>query len=257
VALIAPDGATSGPWTSALTFEGAPTAVHTRRAPAIAPPLRGGPYLNFNGCCGLSPHRTALIGVDGTPYLAERFAADFIRIDDHGRGFVDPTRNESFFTYGEGVYAVADGRITHVVEDVPDNQPLNEPPGSSFTTETVTGNSVTMRLADGRYASYMHLRPGSVRVRGGQRVRRGQLLGRVGNSGQSGGAHLHFELTAGPSPLGSNGVPFELTTFSLLGRVTNLDEFLTGVTADVHRSAAPSPRRGQLPLHATVVRFPR
>src|SRR4051812_9738223 len=91
VRLTEPNGDTAestvGPWKPALTFEGAPTAVHTRRAPAIAPPLRGGPYLNFNGCCELSPHRTALIAVDGTPYAAERFAADFIRIDNQGRAF--------------------------------------------------------------------------------------------------------------------------------------------------------------------------
>jgi murein DD-endopeptidase MepM/ murein hydrolase activator NlpD len=100
--------------------------------------------------------------------------------------------------------------------------------------------------------------PGSVRVRSGQRIRKGQLLARVGNSGQSGGAHLHFELSAGPNPLASDGVPFKLTAFSLLGRVSNVDEFLTGtVSADVHRLSAPSPRRGQLPLRATVVRFPR
>ena len=250
-------GSTVGPWKPSTVFVGAPTAVHTRRAPAIAPPLRGGPYLNFNGCCELSPHRTGLIAVDGTPYAAERFAADFIRIDNQGRAFAgDVTGNESLYTYGEGVYAVADGRVTDVLNDQPDQPPLNEPAGSSFTTETVTGNNVTMRLADGRYASYMHLQRGSVRVHSGQRVRKGQLLARVGNSGQSGGAHLHFELTAGPSPVASNGVPFELSAFSLLGHVTNVDAFVTGTaSADVHRLSAPSPRRGQMPLHATVVRF--
>jgi hypothetical protein len=87
-----------------LTFDGARTPVSRRPALALAPPLHGGPYLNFNGCCGLSPHRTALVPVDGTPYLAERFAADFIRIDKRGRAAVgDLTRNESFFTFGEAV----------------------------------------------------------------------------------------------------------------------------------------------------------
>ena len=263
VRVIGPDGetaeSTSGPWKPVVTFAGAPTVVHSRRLPAIGPPLRGGPYLNFNGCCDLSPHRTALIPVDGSAYLGERFAVDFIRIDKQGRPFAgDPTRNESFFTYGDGVYAVADGRVTHLMNDQPDNTPLNEPPGSDFTLETVTGNSVTIRLADGRYASYMHLEPGSVRVRAGQRVRRGQLLARVGNSGQSGAAHLHFELNSGPRALASNGIPFELSAFSLIGRVTNLDAFLTGtVNADVQPSSAPPRRRGQMPLHATVVRFPR
>jgi hypothetical protein len=54
-----------------LTFDGARTAVSTRPALALASPLHGGPYLNFNGCCGLSEHRTALAAVDGTPHLFE------------------------------------------------------------------------------------------------------------------------------------------------------------------------------------------
>lgn len=61
-----------------LTFEGARTAVSARPALALAPRLHSGPYLNFNGCCGLSPHRTALIPVDGTPYDLQRFAVDFV-----------------------------------------------------------------------------------------------------------------------------------------------------------------------------------
>ena len=85
-----------------LSFDVARTRVNRRPAASLSPPLRGGPYLNFNGCCGLSPHRTALAEVDGVRYLSERFATDFIRIDNQGRGGEgDLTRNESFFTFGE------------------------------------------------------------------------------------------------------------------------------------------------------------
>jgi hypothetical protein len=61
-----------------FTFDGARTPVSAPPPPALAPPLHGGPYLNFNGCCGLSPHRTALVPVDGTPRDFQRFAVDFI-----------------------------------------------------------------------------------------------------------------------------------------------------------------------------------
>ena len=232
--------------------------VSARPAQALAPPLHGGPYLNFNGCCDLSPHRTALVPVDGTPYLAQRFAVDFIRIDNLGRGAVgDLTRNESFFTFGEPVYAVADGRVVRTRNNLPETPPLNEPPGSSFTTQTTLGNNVELKLRGGRYALYAHLKTGSIRVRPGQRVHSGQMLGRVGNSGQSGGAHLHFQINDGPNPVASNGLPFVLARFTLIGTVTNVDQFLSGTAnADVHRLRPPSPRRGQLPLHATVVRFP-
>ena len=242
-----------------LTFDGARTAVSARPALALAPPLHGGPYLNFNGCCGLSPHRTALIPVDGTPHDLQRFAVDFIKIDNQGRGATgDLTRNESFFTFGEPVYAVADGRVVRTRNDLPDIPPLNEPPGSRFTTETTLGNNVELKLGGRRYALYAHLKRGSIRVRPGQRVRRGQMLGRVGNSGQTGGSHLHFQLSDGPNPVTSDSPPFVLRRFTLIGMVTNVDEFLTGAAnADIHRLRPPSPRRSQLPLQATVVRFPR
>jgi hypothetical protein len=241
------------------TFNAARTPVRLRPALALAPPLHGGPYLNFNGCCGLSPHRTALVPVDGTPRDFQRFAVDFIKIDNLGRGAVgDLTRNESFFTFDEPVYAVADGRVVRTRDDLPDIPPLNEPPGSSFTTETTLGNNVGLKLRDGRYALYAHLKRGSIRVRPGQRVRRGQMLGRVGNSGQTGGPHLHFQLNDGPSPVASDSPPFVFRNFTLTGMVTNVDQFLTGTAnADIHRLSPPSPRHGQLPLHATVVRFPR
>jgi hypothetical protein len=241
-----------------MTFDTAPTAVDTRPRPAIAAPLRGGLYLNFNGCCELTPHRTALFPIDGTPYLSERFAVDLIRIDAQGRGAAgDFSRNESFFTYGEGVHAVAAGRVIHTRNDVADNPPLNEPRGDSFTAETILGNHVVVRLRDGRYATFAHLQPGSVRVRPGQRVRTGQLLGRVGNSGQSGGAHLHFQLSGGPSPVASDGLPFAFARFSLVGAVGNVEQFLAGAAnADIEPLASPSRRGGELPLHAAVVRFP-
>jgi len=242
-----------------FTFDGARTPVNRRPALALAPPLHGGPYLNFNGCCGLSPHRTALAPVDGTPYLGQRFAADFIQIDNLGRGAVgDLTRNESFFTFGEPVYAVADGRVVRTRNNLPDIPPLNEPPGSSFTTQTTLGNNLELKLPGGRYALYAHLKTGSIRVRPGQRVRSGQMLARVGNSGQTGGSHLHFQVNDGPNPVASNGLPFVLTRFTLTGTVSNVDQFLTGTAnADVRLLHPRSPRRGQLPLHATVVRFAR
>jgi hypothetical protein len=244
---------------NAYTFDGARTLVRPLPAWTVAPPLRGGPYLNFNGCCGLSPHRTALFPVDGTPHDFQRFAVDLIRIDNQGRAAAgDLTRNESFFTFGEPVYAVADARVVRTRNDLPDIPPLNEPPGSAFTTETTLGNNIGLKLRGGQYALYAHLKRGSIRVRPGQHVRRGQMLGRVGNSGQTGGSHLHFQLNDGGSPVASNSPPFLFRQFTLNGMATNVEEFLTGAAnADVRRLRPPSPRRDQLPLHATVVRFPR
>jgi murein DD-endopeptidase MepM/ murein hydrolase activator NlpD len=241
-----------------VSFDVARTRVNRRRAVSLSSPLRGGPYFNFNGCCGLSPHRLALAQVDGVGYLSERFATDFIRIDNQGRGGEgDLTRNESFFTFGEPVHAVASGRVVRTLNNVPENVPLNEPPGDQFNTRTIVGNQVVLKLRDGRFAAYGHLQTGSVRVRRGERVRRDEVLGLVGNTGQSGGAHLHFQLSDGPDPISSEGIPYVFRRFSLVGTVTNVEEFITGAAnAQVVPRTPASPRRKQLPLHATVVRFP-
>jgi hypothetical protein len=245
--------------TRTFSFDGARTVVARRPAPALGPPLRGGLWLNFNGCCGLSPHRVALAPVDGTPWLAERYAADFVRIDAQGRGGAgDLTKNSSFFGFGQPIISVAPGRVVRTENGLPSIPPLNEPPGDQFTTRTTLGNNVVVRHADGRYALYAHLRRGSVQVRPGQAVRTGQVLGRVGNSGNTGGPHLHFQIADRLDPVASDGLPFVLSAFTLVGSVSNVEAFLTGMApADIRPvSAADRRRRDQLPLQATVVRFP-
>jgi murein DD-endopeptidase MepM/ murein hydrolase activator NlpD len=240
-----------------VAYDGARTRVARRAATRVAPPLRGGPYLNFNGCCGLGAHRTALVSIDGVPRLSERFAADFIRIDAQGRaGAGDLSRNESFYTYGEPVYAVGDGRVVDTLNTLKENVPLNEPPSIAFTERTILGNQVVLRLDDGRYVAYGHLKTGSVRVHRGQRVHAGQVVARVGNTGQSGAAHLHFQLSDGVDPLASDGVPYTFKRFTLTGSATNIDDFLVGANADVQPVAGPARRHAQYPMHADVVRFP-
>jgi hypothetical protein len=241
------------------TFDAASTPVSRRRAVELSPPLRGGLYMNFNGCCVLSPHRNALTALNGAPFLSERFAIDLIQIDAQGAGGAgDLTRNESFFTFGEPVLAVADARVVSTLNTVPENVPLNEPPASSFSERAILGNHVILNLGDGRFAAYGHLQTGSVRVRVGQRVRRGQILARVGNTGPSGGPHLHFQVSDGPQPLASDGLPFVFRQFSLAGEVSNIAQFLTGAAnADIRPVQRAALRQDELPLHASVVRFAR
>ena len=238
------------------TFDAARTGVEARPAMTIGSPLRGGPYLNFNGCCEPHPHRIAVVAVDGVPYLSERFAADFIKLDANGSAADgEITGNASFLGYDEPVYAVADGRVVSTMNTVPENTPLNEPPGTQFTQRTILGNSVVLELADGTYAAYGHLKPGSVRVRPGQRVHRGQPLARVGNSGQSGAPHLHFQLSDGPDPIASDGRPYAFRSFRHTGMATNVEQFLMGAApADVTPSRNPS-RHDQMPMHASVIDF--
>ena len=153
--------------------------------------------------------------------------------------------------------AVAESRVVSMLNTVPENVPLNEPPASSFSERAILGNHVILNLGDGRFAAYGHLQTGSVRVRVGQRVRRGQILARVGH-GPSGGPHLHFQVSDGPQPLASDGLPFVFRQFSLTGEVSNIGQFLTGAAnADIRPVQRAARRRDELPLHASVVRFAR
>ena len=72
-------------------------------------------------------------------------------------------------------------------------------------------------IGDGLYAFYEHLRPGSLRVKPQQRVRRGEPIAQVGFSGSGNWPHLHFHVADAPSPLGAEGVPFALSRFRRVG----------------------------------------
>ena len=143
-----------------------------------------------------------------------------------------------------------------VAEDrFPDQIPEAATP---VTIEEADGNHVILKLADGVYAFYAHLKPGSVTVQSGDTVSKGQQIGRTGNSGSSTGPHLHFQLMDRPSALVSDGLPFEFDSFTLTGRGPALDELLTmdpTATPVALDAAHAGPRTDELPLSRDVVQF--
>lgn len=127
----------------------------------------------------------------------QRFAIDFLIVGDSEAGKRKSYRdrgkqNTDYFAYGQDVLAPADGLIVQVVDGVPDNIP-----GQTDVYYRL-GNSVVISFENGEYAHLCHLMPGSMRVRPGDRVLRGQVVAKCGNSGNSTGPHLHFQLTDGP-----------------------------------------------------------
>jgi hypothetical protein len=224
--------------------------VHvTRTGPVIGPPLRGGPWLAGNGPNARSGHRRALISTGGAPSIAQRFAIDFVMLNDSNTTFHgDRLRNENYYAESTDALAVANGRVVAVKDGIPENVPGVSSRAVPITLETVGGNHVIIDIGGGYHAFYAHLRPGSLRVRVGDRVRRGQVVGLVGNSGNSTEPHLHFHISDGNSPLGSEGVPYRLDRFELVGRCTG---FGAGCTRD-----GPGTRRNEIPLANAIVRFP-
>jgi len=211
---------------------------------AVDPPLRGGPWLAGNGPDNASGHRRAFFPLAGNAWLAQRFAIDYMRFDEQGRAQIgDGARNQDYPSYGQEVVAVADARVLSVVDGVVENVP-GKGDAVPFTLATVAGNQVGLDIGGGFTAFYAHLQPGSVRVKVGDRVRRGQVLALVGNSGHSTGPHLHFHIARGGSILGSEGVPFAYRAYQ---RVTTPP----GPLAD----ARSEPVRDEAPLMGDIVMF--
>ena len=235
------------------TINGARTVVGSRAPMALGPPLLGARYVDATGCCGESAHTRALLTIDGQRYLAQRYAIDWSRLDRQGRLFTgDPTKNQDYPIFGDPVIAVASGRVTATRNDLPENTPPHSLP--HLTVQNAGGNEVTEALGGGRYAFYDHLQPGSVAVRVGERVHRGQLLGRVGNTGSSGAPHLHFQITDGVSGLASNGEPYVFAHFELTGQAVGINN-ATG-QVDIRRAAPPLIRPDELPLEGDEITFP-
>ena len=243
--------------TSTIEYDGVPVKVHAKaKAVVVAPPLKGSGWVAGNGCCSpINAHRGATLSIDGTAHAAERFAIDFVQLGANSAlAQGDATQNESFGYYGDEIYAVAPGKVVAVQDDQPTQLPGVLPPGQ--TVQTAGGNYVVVDIGKGRYAFYAHMQPDSLKVKLGDTVKTGQVLGLLGNTGNTDGAHLHFHIMDGPSPLLSNGLPFVFTEFTGEGRVTDGDALQKFEVTPVDTSALTGTHKNEMPLNLEVVGFP-
>ena len=205
----------------ATTVVRAPAIQTSRRAPVrIAPPLRGPGWINSNGCCASPPseHRTLVLPSNGSYRTPEMFAIDWER-EVHGRIFTgDGSKNTDYPCYGAPIHAVAGGVVVSAINDRP-QVPPHTTPAENHTLHgpgDFSGNSVIERIAPGVYATYAHMQTGSVRVRAGQRLRAGEVIGLLGNSGNTGSPHLHFGIVD-RADFWSNSLPFAFKSFTVQG----------------------------------------
>lgn len=189
--------------------------------PMLGPPLAGEGWVAANGCCNSDiTHRGSFQSVNGGLYNAQRFAIDYMRLNAQGE-FVhgDPSDVHSYFCYDADVLAVADGTVVATLNNLDDQKPGTLPDPTTITLETVDGNHVVMDIGQGRYVFYAHLKKKSVTVQVGQHVKKGMVLGKLGNSGNTSAPHLHFHVMNGPSVLGSDGLPYLIDDFNLAGQI--------------------------------------
>lgn len=247
-----------GPLAARTVEDVAATNVADAQPIVLGPPLRGDLWVAAASCCD-SYHRRAVLPVNGARHLAQRFAIDWLQLDFRNRlASGDPARNESYPQFGAEAIAVADATVAHVQDGMPEGRPGSLP--GAVTATTADGNSVVLDLGGGHWALYAHLQPGSIRVHEGDHVRRAQVLGLVGNTGNSDAPHLHFHVMDGPSPLASNGVPYVIDAFEITGRAASPSELNDELkVADrpvrVTRFEGRAKRTNELPADLVVVHF--
>ena len=187
-----------------------------------------GRALVYDGYDHLSHHRRSAYYDDWSKAMGikdnfQRFGIDLVMIDASGRFFAgDGSRTDQWLGWGKPVRASAAGIVAAVHDGQPDNvvigtvdkwndRPSRANPMSSY------GNYVLVEHARREFSIVGHLRNGSVRVKKGERVQAGQVIGAIGNSGASGGVHVHFERRTGFGLAGIETLPAYFSNIVLIG----------------------------------------
>jgi murein DD-endopeptidase MepM/ murein hydrolase activator NlpD len=237
--------------------EGGKTVVLAAKPLVIGPPVRGEGWIALEAPENSGSHRRTIVVVDGQAHIAQRFAVDWSRLGADGQAFRgDPADNANWTPYGAEVLAVADGMVVDVNDGVPENNPASDKKAVPITLETVAGNYIVLDLGAGHFALYAHLQPKSLRIKMGDKVRRGQVLALLGNSGQADAPHLHFHITDGNSPLGAEGIPFVFESFEQVGIIPSLKVLTTGEGWKPNPETAAISRPMEMPVKNAVIRFP-
>jgi hypothetical protein len=156
-----------------------------------------------------------LLALEGRVHIPARFTIDWFKLDERGsRARGDRSRVASWHGYGADVLAVADATVVAVRNSMAESPTVEH---VDHGLELESGNFVTLDLGDGRYVHYEHLKPGSVRVQAGDRVRDGDVVAQLGNTGNTSGPHLHMHVSNSAASLGGEGIPWELRELRLLG----------------------------------------
>jgi murein DD-endopeptidase MepM/ murein hydrolase activator NlpD len=186
-------------------------------------PLRGVWYVGY-GASFHTGHRWA---------IPEEFALDIAKVGESGLSHKgDGTRFDDYYAYGADVLAAADGRVTSVTNDQQEDpsamQRPNETQEAYFARlqkeqgerlakglTAITGNYVMIDHGKNEYSLYAHLQPGSVGIRVGDQVKAGDVIGKLGSSGNSTEPHLHFHVCDKPDPLMCAGIPVNFSNITI------------------------------------------
>jgi hypothetical protein len=241
-----------------MSETGGVIGVNRANVVSIGPPLSGVGYISADSCCDATRHTRAAMPVNGRVWVAQRFAVDWEQVNAQGQIYSGPQEKlESYAIFGKPVLAVSDASVASVVDGQPEQTPGKYP--TNISLGDADGNCVILDLGGGRFAIYAHLQPGSIKVRKGDRVKLGQVLGLVGDTGNSVVPHLHFQVMDRDSSLGSNGLPYEIREFQVTGKTGGTKAFDEAEEKGTPLAITPvSPAqevKGAMPLDQLVISF--
>ncbi len=237
-----------GDYPEGFSFDMPAMQVDRKPVAVIEAPLTGEDWVAGNGPWNTSGHRRALISVNGRAYISQRYAIDWVELYPDGKTYQgDPADNKNYRAYGHEIHAVTDGVVTETKDGLPQNTPGAKSLAIPITLETIGGNHVIIDMGNGLYAFYAHMQPGSLRVKVGEKVKARQVLGLLGNTGNSSEPHLHFDICNASSMLACEGVPYAFASFEMEGKGEGWKP------SDSHEAALK--KEMEIPLEDEVVRF--
>ena len=142
------------------------------------------------------------------------FAIDLDGLDQNDGEISAANENAADAGWGREILAPAAGTVVYARNDVPTNPHPGEEPGDNWyralhdPVMAYAGNCVIVDHGNSEYSVMMHMQPGSVALKVGNRVAAGQVIGRLGNSGDATGPHLHYQLQSGPRLFRDEPLPF-------------------------------------------------
>ena len=228
----------------------------------LGPPLGTGVWLAHEGPGNPhSHHWGSVVVANGQTTIPQRYAVDFFGLDATrhavkiGRSKLAESAVADWSGFGASVLAVADGVVRDLRDGEPNQVPLAPlPPPKALTLRGLMGNFVVLEIAPHVFVQYAHLLPGSLSVKVGDRVRRGTVLGRLGQSGNANAPHLHFQVATAATFEESEGLPFVFQRFERLG-TTTIGAVLDRSVQVSLGTAPPQPHQRQLPLDGDVIEF--
>ena len=246
-------------------------AVGKENAPVvIGSPMRGQGWMAIETTAPTTHHFLGQIVMGGVPRVPQRFAQDWIYVDPVTGSAVAGNASvaKNYLGYGKEIYAVRNGTVVDLLDGLPDNERIYAAP--PFAVETAAGNYVIIDIGNRKYACYAHMIPGSIRVKKGDVVAEGQVIGLMGNRGNSDLPHLHFQVvTDSPAFLGAEGYPHVYRSFDVIGGInqTRVEKMTTDPGFTIVRlwgelgslvkfSQKPVQQENRLLENAAIVRLP-